>query len=155
MSLKTICEDVFRNIYLKSLRSEEAQEKFEQYLKKLENIVHSMRLYYYLTLIAKELSIPLPSESDFSENFQDLLREVLKEFYKLEEQNFPQLSEEEFVETIMNETKFELGTVEDYIENVILLLLGYLVDKNLSEVYVTTKIKNIIKELKSINKRQV
>lgn len=155
MSLKTICEDVFRNIYLKSLRSEEAQEKFEQYLKKLENIVHSMRLYYYLTLIAKELSIPLPSGSDFSENFQDLLREVLKEFYKLEEQNFPQLSEEEFVETIMNEAKFELGTVEDYIENVILLLLGYLVDKNLPEVYVTTKIKNIIKELKSINKRQV
>jgi len=153
MSLKTICEDVFRNIYLKSLRNENAQTKLDKYLKDLENIVHSMRLYYYLTLIAEILKIPLPSGNDFSENFRDLLTEILKEFYKLEEQNFPQTDEEEFIGTIIENAKFELGNVEDYVEDIVLLILGLLVDKNLSEVYVTTKIKQILRELKSVNKR--
>ncbi len=149
MSLKTICGDVFRNIYLKSLQSEEPEAKFDRYLKELENIIHSIRLYYYLTLIAKQLNIPLPSGGNFSENFKELLREVLREFYKLEEQNFPQLTEEEFVETLIDEAKFDLGEVESRIEDLVILLLGYLVDKNLSEVYVTTKIKNMVKGLKS------
>jgi len=151
MSVKTVCEDLFNMLYKQALSSATPLDNLNKSVKELENIVHSLRLFYYLNLIAKELGIELPPKGDFAQNFKALLEEVLKAFYQRYQEDFPQLAEDDFINSF-TERKISLQEVDPYIEDLIILLLGFLVDKNLSEVFTTTKIKNLVREIKNLPK---
>lgn len=151
MSVKTVCEDLFNMLYKQALSSETPLDNLNKSVKELENIVHSLRLFYYLNLIAKELGIELPPKGDFAQNFKALLEEVLKAFYQRYQEDFPQLAEDDFINSF-TERKISLQEVDPYIEDLIILLLGFLVDKNLSEVFTTTKIKNLVREIRNLPK---
>ena len=146
MGVKTVCEDLFGLKYKNALREEDPISYLDGYLKSLESTVHSIRLFYYLTLVGKELGVDLPQETEFSKAFKSLLEEVLKTFYRRYSENFPSVDEETFVNTFLVGSKFNITQIEGYIEDLIILLLGFVVDKTLSEVYTTTKIKNLLKE---------
>ncbi len=147
MGVKTVCEDTFSLLYRQALGSEDPYLDLDRSIGNLENIVHSMRLFYYLTLVARELGLDLPSEGEFSENFKNLLKEVLKKFHRLYAEEFPTLPEEKLVEAFTEGRRFSINRIDPPVEDLIVLLLGFLVDKTLSEVYTTTKIKNLVKEL--------
>ena len=151
MSVKTVCEDLFNMLYKQALSSENPLDSLNKSVKDLENIVHALRLFYYLNLIAKELGIELPPKGNFAQNFKVLLEEVLKVFYQRYQEDFPQLAEDDFIKSF-TERKISLQEVDPYIEDLIILLLGFLVDKNLSEVFTTTKIKNLVREIRNFPK---
>jgi len=151
MGVKTVCEDIFRLSYKQSLKGENPPQELEKRIKELEKALHSMRLFQYLTLIAESLELTLPQEGEFSENFFLLLEQVLREFYKRYEGEFSPLDEDTFVNLFLRDAKLQLGNIEDYIEDLIIILLGFLVDKTLSEIFAITKIKNLIRERQGRN----
>ncbi|NPB05017.1 MAG: hypothetical protein GXO08_01370 [Aquificae bacterium] len=147
MGIKTVCEDTFGLLYRHALGTENPYADLNRSLENLENIVHTMRLFYYLTLVARELGVELPPEGEFEQNFRLLLREVLKRFHRLYAEEFPNLSEDDLVLAFTEGRNLSIGRVDPQVEDLIILLLGFLVDKTLSEVYTTTKIKNLVREL--------
>ena len=152
MGVKTICEDLFGLAYRQALEGEHPAEVLEERVKDLEQMVHSMRLFQYLTLIAESLELqPTPPGKDFSETFKNLLEEVLEAFYDRFGEELGDLDRETFLKLFLEGAKFDIGHVEDYIEDLIILLLAFLVDKTLSEVYAITKIKNLIRERQGKN----
>jgi len=152
MSVKTVCEDLFKLGYKQALQEGKPSEALDKRLKRLEQILHSMRLFHYLILIAEALDIqPTQPGKDFSETFRNLLAEVLNAFYERFEREFENLDRKTFLESFLNEAKFDIEHLEDYIEDLIILLLGFLVDKTLSEVYALTKIKNLVREQQGKN----
>jgi len=56
------------------------------------------------------------------------------------------VDKETFVKVFTSDVAISINSVDPYVEDLVLLLLGFLVDKNLSEVFTTTKIKNLIRE---------
>lgn len=152
MGIKTVCGDLFNLLYKQSLQEEgEVSENLDQRVAQLERAVHSMRLFQYLLSIAKELGIEPPKENTFSQTFRELLREVL---YKFCQVYIPSYSEKEcrtLVETFLNNAKTDIGNISDHLEDLIILLLGLVVDKTLSETYTVTKIKNLFRELQGKN----
>ena len=151
MSIKTVCEDVFNVSYKQSLKGENPAEELGKRIETLERALHLMRLFQYLLLIAESLEVPIPEpQGVFSKDFKHLLEVVLKGFYKRFEENFD-LSEEDFVELFLRESPKDIEHIGDNLENLIILLLGFLVDKTLSEVYTITKIKNLIREMQGKN----
>ena len=152
MGVKTICEDLFNLAYRQALQEEHPAEALEEKVKRLEQMVHSMRLFHYLTLIAESLELqPVPPERDFSETFRKLLEEVLRAFFDRFGEEFGDLDGETFTRLLLEGARLDMGLVEDYIEDLIILLLAFLVDKTLSEVYAITKIKNLIRERQGKN----
>jgi hypothetical protein len=151
MSIKTVCEDIFLLSYRQSLKGEEPHRELERRLGELENSLHSMRLFYYLTLIAEALGVSLPEEGDFSKNFSLLMERVLREFHRRYEGELSPLGEEDFVNLFLRDAKLQLGNIEGYIEDLIVILLGFLVDKTLSELFALTKIKNLVRERQGHN----
>ena len=147
MSVKTVCEDLFQLGYKQALKEEKISDALDKQIKKLEQIVHSMRLFQYLTLIAENLGLkPTQPGKDFSETFRQQLEDVLNAFYDRYGENLNDFDRETFLNSLLKDTKLEIGLVEDYIENLIILLLAFLVDKTLSEVYALTRIKNLVRE---------
>jgi hypothetical protein len=151
MSIKTICEDVFNKSYKQSLKGEHPSEELGKRIENLEKALHLMRLFQYLLQIGETLEISKPEPVGvFSKDFKQLLEEVLKGFYQRYGENFD-LEEEEFVELFLKEAPKDIETIGDHLEDLIILLLGFLVDKTLSEVFTITKIKNLIRELQGKN----
>ena len=148
MGIKTVCEDLFSLYYKQALQTENPASEIGKKLDELERNLHSMRLFQYLLLIAEELEIEKPKELQFSKAFEGLLREVLKTFCEryMESQNC-----NAFVETFLNTAKVEMGNITDAVEDAIILILGFLVDKTLSEQYVVPKLKSILRELQGKN----
>lgn len=106
-----------------------------------------MRLFQYLTLIAENLGLePTQPGKDFSETFRRQLEEVLNTFYDRYGENLSDFDRDTFLRSLLGDAKLEIGLVEDYIEDLIILLLAFLVDKTLSEVYALTRIKNLVRE---------
>ena len=151
MGVKTVCEDIFQLSYKQSLKGENPPQELEKRIEELEKALHSMRLFQYLTLIAENLGLFLPREGEFSKNFSLLLEQVLREFHKRYEDEFSPLDEDTFVNLFLRDAKLQLGNIEDYVENLIIILLGFLVDKTLSEIFTLTKIKNLIRERQGRN----
>lgn len=152
MGVKTICEDLFCLGYKQVLKNGKPSEVLDEQVKQLERIVHSMRLFQYLLLIAENLGVePIQPGKDFSETFRRQLEEVLNTFYDIYGDSFKEFDRETFLKSLLEEAKLEIGLVEDYIEDLIILLLAFLVDKTLSEVYAITKIKNLIRERQGKN----
>lgn len=151
MGVKTVCEDIFQLSYKQSLKEENPPQELEKRIEELEKALHSMRLFQYLTLIAESLELPLPQEGEFSKNFSLLLEQILREFYKRYEDEFSSMDEDTFVNLFLKDAKLQLGNIEDYIEDLIVILLGFLVDKTLSEIFAVTKIRNLIRERQGRN----
>jgi ferritin len=146
MSIKTVCEDVFNISYKQSLKGRNPAEELGKRIENLEKAVYLMRLFQYLLSIGEVLNVQAPEpQGVFSKDFKQLLEEVLKAFYERYGENFD-LSEEEFVNTFLKEAPKDIETIGDHLENLIILLLGFLVDKTLSELFTITKIKNLIRE---------
>ncbi len=147
MGVKTVCEDLFCLGYRQALKEGKPSEVLDKQIKKLEQIVHSMRLFQYLTLIAENLGLePTQPGKDFSETFRRQLEEVLNTFYDRYGENLSDFDRDTFLRSLLGDAKLEIGLVEDYIEDLIILLLAFLVDKTLSEVYALTRIKNLVRE---------
>jgi len=146
MSIKTVCEDLFEVIYKNALAEKESVQFLQKSLENLENTVHVFRLFYYLSLIGKELNLALPTEDSFEKNFSTLLKGILETFFDRYKEHFPSLDKETFVKVFTSDVEISINSVDPYVEDLVLLLLGFLVDKNLSEVFTTTKIKNLIRE---------
>ncbi|HIC09314.1 MAG TPA: hypothetical protein EYO62_04615 [Aquificales bacterium] len=147
MSVKTVCEDLFQFGYKQALKEGKPSEVLDKQIKRLEQIVHSMRLFQYLTLIAENLGLePTQPGKDFSETFRRQLEEVLNTFYDRYGENLSDFDRDTFLRSLLGDAKLEIGLVEDYIEDLIILLLAFLVDKTLSEVYALTRIKNLVRE---------
>ena len=152
MGIKTVCEDVFGYGYKQALKEENPPEALERQVKQLEEIVHSMRLFQYLTLIAKELGLELTEpRGDFSSTFRHLLEEVLGEFYNRYGEQLEDLDAENFKKLFLEGASLEIGRVEDYIEDLIILLLAFLVDRTLSEPLALSRIRGIIRERQGKN----
>ena len=147
MGVKTVCEDLFCLGYRQALKEGKPSEVLDKQIKRLEQIVHSMRLFQYLTLIAENLGLePTKPGKDFSETFRRQLEEVLNTFYDRYGENLSDFDRDTFLRSLLGDAKLEIGLVEDYIEDLIILLLAFLVDKTLSEVYALTRIKNLVRE---------
>jgi len=147
MGVKTVCEDLFCLGYRQALKEGKPSEALDKQIKRLEQIVHSMRLFQYLTLIAENLGLePTQPGKDFSETFRRQLEEVLNTFYDRYGENLSDFDRDTFLRSLLGDAKLEIGLVEDYIEDLIILLLAFLVDKTLSEVYALTRIKNLVRE---------
>ncbi|HIO41926.1 MAG TPA: hypothetical protein EYN34_03440 [Aquifex sp.] len=147
MGVKTVCEDLFCLGYRQALKEGKPSEVLDKQIKRLEQIVHSMRLFQYLTLIAENLGLePTQPGKDFSETFRRQLEEVLNTFYDRYGENLSDFDRDTFLRSLLGDAKLEIGLVEDYIEDLIILLLAFLVDKTLSEVYALTRIKNLVRE---------
>ena len=147
MGVKTVCEDLFCLGYRQALKEGKPSEVLDKQIKRLEQIVHSMRLFQYLTLIAENLGLePTQPGKDFSETFRRQLEEVLNTFYDRYGENLSDFDRDTFLRSLLGDAKLEIGLVEGYIEDLIILLLAFLVDKTLSEVYALTRIKNLVRE---------
>ncbi len=152
MGIKTVCEDVFGYGYKQALKEENPPEALDRQVKKLEEIVHSMRLFQYLTLIAKELGLELAEpKGDFAATFRHLLEEVLQEFYNRYGEQLEDIDAESFKKLFLQEASLEIGGVEDYIEDLIILLLAFLVDKTLSEPLALSRIRGLIRDRQGRN----
>jgi len=152
MGVKTVCEDLFIKNYKRALNEKNPSQALEKNVKDLEQIVHSMRLFQYLTLVGERLGVrPVEPEKDFAETFKALLREVLNAFWNQYGDKMEDLNRETFVDAFLRGERFDMGQVEGTVEDLIILLLGFLVDKTLSEVYALTKIKNLVRERQGKN----
>jgi hypothetical protein len=147
MSIKTVCEDMFLHAYKQALKEENPFESFEETFKKLEKVFGTFRSFNNLLQIAKAYEIELPKEGEFSDIFLKVLKEVLAEFYKKHSEQFPSISEEEFLKFLTDNKNISIFSIPQEVEDVISLITALEVDGITSEVYTTTRIKRIIGEL--------
>ncbi len=136
-------------MYKQALKGENFFDTWNQSFKKLERAYSTFSTFESLLSLVKTYGVELPKNaSGFEEIFIKLLREVLREFYSRHVEHFQSLSEEDFVNTLTGAGELNILNVPDEISDAITLMVALDVDSIVSDVYATTKLKNIVAKLK-------
>jgi hypothetical protein len=140
---------MFLHTYKQALKKgEEFFVSWEESFRKLEKVYSSFTTFESLVTIAKVYGLNPPEAAGFSEVFTELLKMVLETFYEKHGEHFPNLSKEEFVNTILASGEVDIMSIPKAVSDAITLITALDVDGIVSDIYATTKLKRLITELK-------
>jgi len=146
MSVKTVCEDLFVQIYKHALKEEDPFACAEENFGKIEKIYGNLNVFRQLLTVLRAYGINPPQAESFGEAFKLALEAVLDEFFRRHGEHFQSLTKEELLKTLLPKEP-TLTDLPPAVGDAVALIMALDADGIVSDVYATTRLKRLHAEL--------